>query len=991
MADEMGPKGNDERKPPAMNDNNNSNDVVGGLSRPACLRQSSSGIVTSRLSNSGNSGIVGLFGRGTRESPDDDGTASLAPPKRKGDIMGGSGSSGARDSGTSGYSENSGMSSNRSDHQHPGLKKPPPNSSAVPFMPGGGPRPVHDHLTFPTGVNVTNRHQHQPSSRLNQSGDHSQSPATSSTESNSRYNANKHRRHVGRYLISDQMEEVVEDDDDEDEDDDNADEYLQIQMQPQPPVQARDRKSAPNYNHGTRPSPGHVLAPKFVPPSLGRKLSPPPLRMARSATAANRVQQHQKHVPYPVPQMRTQGQRALPPKAHRPPPRYESFHRRLQLPLEEKKDEVPTPTPPQSTDPSTLPAAAPTTTTTTVPTTITTTTKRGGEGGGFFQRGHAIGGQHGSATFSSKRDLSSSSASDRRSRRHGLESTPSKRILDNVESIMLNAAANLRGPSHTSGPGTSGAASQRQQPQLHPPLPDHQHEQQQLDRQRVQETAPYPNSAVTRRPVSHPPSHSNSGPKLDLSQWQQQQQQLQHPQHNQVPSVDAQGVQPQLQQKQLGSGKRGHRQMRYLMPDDNDQDADEDEDDDDDDDDDDDGDDDGMGRAGLAPGMEPYKAPPVFSINIGSGHDNNDNNNDKFGSNNNSNSSMNDDGAFGRRIPARMSQQRNQKQQQQQQPQRYEPSFYGDDRGADDDDDGNDVDNIYGERGDHAIRDVANIRQKNFDSTDDEDDFFPGVADTDKVAANFFGVGSNHGPGGVGNDPTNRRASAASRRFGGDNVYYDELYDLCYVAGRLERNVEFTDADYVEHDLSWDPVREWLQNHATEHVLTSLEFRDDQKKTALHIACERQPPMDIIDYLLSLLSSSSSVPSNAGLPQYQNQQQFGQQQPYLTLLETQDEKGWTPLHHACANAAAAPVVQTLAEYWPPTKLVQTETGMTPLHVALISPLREYPELVATLASTGACFAKDEEGVLVRSCVVNGKELVRLRRKLIFNEKLRVDA
>ena len=122
------------------------------------------------------------------------------------------------------------------------------------------------------------------------------------------------------------------------------------------------------------------------------------------------------------------------------------------------------------------------------------------------------------------------------------------------------------------------------------------------------------------------------------------------------------------------------------------------------------------------------------------------------------------------------------------------------------------------------------------------------------------------------------------------------------------------------------------------------------------------------DYLLSLLSASGIVPSNTILPQYQRQHRPGQQQqplPHLVLLEAQDRNGWTPLHYSCAHAAAAaPVVQTLAEYRLPTKLVQTEMGMTPLHLALIGTIREYSDLIVTLTSTGACFAKDGAGMLV---------------------------
>ena len=226
-----------------------------------------------------------------------------------------------------------------------------------------------------------------------------------------------------------------------------------------------------------------------------------------------------------------------------------------------------------------------------------------------------------------------------------------------------------------------------------------------------------------------------------------------------------------------------------------------------------------------------------------------------------------------------------------------------------------------------------------------------------------YNVPSRRDHSGGGHRPTSTAPTAAA---GGDgdngivsaqqqqpsDIYHEEFFDefdfalfelseLCATSGRLELNGNHTEEDYIEHDLSWNRVREWLQNHSPEHLFPYLQARDEYGKTALHFAAQNQPPMDIMEYLMHAIL-------NSGHPQ---------------LLEAQDAFLWTPLHYACAFAAPIAVLQSLAEYRDSAKLLTTNKGLTPLHLALIGPIRDAPDIIAILASNGATKIADQQGLL----------------------------
>lgn len=164
------------------------------------------------------------------------------------------------------------------------------------------------------------------------------------------------------------------------------------------------------------------------------------------------------------------------------------------------------------------------------------------------------------------------------------------------------------------------------------------------------------------------------------------------------------------------------------------------------------------------------------------------------------------------------------------------------------------------------------------------------------------------------------------------------LLDLCKVAGLVNMDREsFTEEEYTEHDLSWNQVRNWLQLHSAQDLFLAMECRDDRGRTAIHCACQHKPPLDVVAFIIQHCPQS---------------------------LQSTDVFDWLPLHYACAFSAAPVVVQQIAETYKEAKVAFTNRGLTPLHVALIGPLRNFGDMITSLASSGASQMADNDGILV---------------------------
>eukprot|EP00546_Thalassionema_frauenfeldii_P005751 CAMPEP_0178908096 /NCGR_PEP_ID=MMETSP0786-20121207/7733_1 /TAXON_ID=186022 /ORGANISM="Thalassionema frauenfeldii, Strain CCMP 1798" /LENGTH=853 /DNA_ID=CAMNT_0020579961 /DNA_START=13 /DNA_END=2574 /DNA_ORIENTATION=+ len=145
----------------------------------------------------------------------------------------------------------------------------------------------------------------------------------------------------------------------------------------------------------------------------------------------------------------------------------------------------------------------------------------------------------------------------------------------------------------------------------------------------------------------------------------------------------------------------------------------------------------------------------------------------------------------------------------------------------------------------------------------------------------------------------------------------------------------------AEADESWEPIREWLRSHTAEEVRQATEQRDDSHRTALHLACRNQPPIDVINVFLSIA---------------------------VETVEWPDNFGWLPIHYAAACLADTDVIKALTELFPKSKTTVDSRGRTPLHLVLGNGNRNNEMMaahtvVAILSSSGAATYADFNGML----------------------------
>ena len=146
-----------------------------------------------------------------------------------------------------------------------------------------------------------------------------------------------------------------------------------------------------------------------------------------------------------------------------------------------------------------------------------------------------------------------------------------------------------------------------------------------------------------------------------------------------------------------------------------------------------------------------------------------------------------------------------------------------------------------------------------------------------------------------------------------------------------------SEKDLLESDRSWDPVRDWMRTHSAEEVHAAALQVDEAGKTALHLACQNNPPGDIIDVFMSIVAETT---------------------------QWSDGFGWLPIHYACAYAASTYAIKSLVEAYPESKTTVDRKGRTPLHFALGTTNANSAAIVLILASTGAASYADDNGMLV---------------------------
>ncbi|KAG7351184.1 ankyrin repeat domain protein [Nitzschia inconspicua] len=140
----------------------------------------------------------------------------------------------------------------------------------------------------------------------------------------------------------------------------------------------------------------------------------------------------------------------------------------------------------------------------------------------------------------------------------------------------------------------------------------------------------------------------------------------------------------------------------------------------------------------------------------------------------------------------------------------------------------------------------------------------------------------------------------------------------------------------IAADRSWEPVHHWILNHDANEFRAAAEQRDDAGKTALHFACQFNPPKEIIDIFLSAAAD---------------------------IVQWPDSFGWLPIHYACAYGADTDVIQSLADAFPESKTTVDRKGRTPLHFALGTSNYNSTDVLVLLSSTGAASYPDDNGML----------------------------
>lgn len=174
-----------------------------------------------------------------------------------------------------------------------------------------------------------------------------------------------------------------------------------------------------------------------------------------------------------------------------------------------------------------------------------------------------------------------------------------------------------------------------------------------------------------------------------------------------------------------------------------------------------------------------------------------------------------------------------------------------------------------------------------------------------------------------------------------------DVLQLLHLCANGQAPIDASEEALAEADESWEPVREWLRSHTAEEVRKATEQRDDSHRTALHLACRNQPPIDVINVFLSIA---------------------------VETVEWPDTFGWLPVHYAAACLADTDVIKALTELFPKSKTTVDSRGRTPLHLVLGNGNRNNEMMaahtvVAILSSSGAATYADFNGMLVRIIIV----------------------
>ena len=143
---------------------------------------------------------------------------------------------------------------------------------------------------------------------------------------------------------------------------------------------------------------------------------------------------------------------------------------------------------------------------------------------------------------------------------------------------------------------------------------------------------------------------------------------------------------------------------------------------------------------------------------------------------------------------------------------------------------------------------------------------------------------------------------------GGDSSTVPDIMVLNVLCAQVTAPKDVNHEESVaEAEESWQAVREWLSSNNAETVRAAAEQRGESGLTALHFACRNVPPLDVINFFLSIPADTVQWP---------------------------DSFGWLPVQYACASGYDTAVIQALTESFPESKTTTDRRQRNTLHFAV---------------------------------------------------------
>lgn len=152
-----------------------------------------------------------------------------------------------------------------------------------------------------------------------------------------------------------------------------------------------------------------------------------------------------------------------------------------------------------------------------------------------------------------------------------------------------------------------------------------------------------------------------------------------------------------------------------------------------------------------------------------------------------------------------------------------------------------------------------------------------------------------------------------------------------------------TDLPTLIRGQHWDAVVQRLERHPTEarmplRVQTRGGFSSTTDFFPLHYACERRPPVQVIEGLIMVYPEAvlKRAMPGGGLPIHIAATWYAEEASIKALLDadrnackTLDELGNLPIHSACFSGTAAAVIENILRAYPKAVLARNNHGSLP--------------------------------------------------------------